>query len=96
MDRESAGIEITSSVQNPATDVAYLTLGNPREEKLQVIISDLNGREMLKTKIFTFHQVKGRQELTVSSLRPGIYLLRLMDAKTGIFVGEVKKLVINK
>jgi hypothetical protein len=81
---------------NPANSIAYLSLGKPLEGELQVILSDVNGREVLKTRTFTYQQVKGHLELNASSLHPGIYLLRLIAVNTGTLMGEVKKLVISK
>lgn len=80
---------------NPTKDVAYLSLGEPHQNKLQVVICDLSGRDILKTQTFTYQKVNGQLELNVSSLPRGIYLIRLIDVNTGTIIGEVKKLVIN-
>lgn len=43
----SKGFEVTGLMPNPATDVVYLNISSAVKDKLQLMVTDINGRQMM-------------------------------------------------
>lgn len=69
---ERIGLAITGLMPNPVTDVLYLTICSAAKDKIQLTVSDLNGRQIMKLSSLLFAG-NNTISLPVKNIAKGIY-----------------------
>ncbi len=72
----SPGLQVLQSYPNPARDQLHLLTGDIREERAVIEITDMQGRAV-KYQVSALSRDQDELLLDVSSLQPGVYLIRM-------------------
>jgi len=64
---------------NPATDKLFIDITDDRDQKGEIIINDITGREILRKPVLTSDAI-----IDVSNFLPGVYVVRFTDGGNNI------------
>lgn len=71
---------------NPATDKVFIQLKMEEGEHLTLVISDISGKQLYRQHANKYN------EIDVSSLVPGLYLINILSDKTSQCIGKLSKI----